>query len=74
MITSEYLTDKAIASGLKRGSMQIVDDCVEVACATCGEFLPHDLEFYYKDRDRLKSRCKVCWHETRHSRKHLREN
>ena len=62
----QYLTDRAIASGIKRKSMQIIDDCLEVKCACCGEFWPHTLEFYHKDRSRLKSKCKACWEDTKH--------
>lgn len=64
-----YLTDRAMNSGIKRGSMKLVDGFLEVRCPLCGEFLPHTSEFFYKDSkvdNSLKSRCIPCFVETRH--------
>lgn len=66
MITSEYLTPRAIASGLKRGYLLIVDDYLEKKCCCCKDYYPCDKEFFHVDRGRLKSKCKPCWHDTRH--------
>jgi len=72
MITSEYLTPRAIASGLKRGYLIIEDDELEKKCCLCREYFPVDKTFFHVDRKelkgkcKLKSKCKPCWHETRH--------
>ncbi len=66
MVTSEYLTPRAIASGLNRGFLIIEDDCLEKKCSICKEFFPADKEFYHLDRGKLKSRCKPCWQDTKH--------
>lgn len=71
MITSEFKSERAIKCGLLRGSMQIVDDELEVKCACCGEFLPCDLEFYHyqvKAEKKLSSWCKACYMDRRRQR------
>jgi hypothetical protein len=40
--------------------------CAVKRCLKCGEFLPADFEFYYKQTrspDGLNTVCKVCWYE-----------
>ena len=72
MITSEFKTANAIKNGLMRGSMQIVDDELEVKCSKCEEFLPCDLEFFHyqvKAIKKLSSWCKFCYMENRNSRR-----
>ena len=66
MITSEYLTPRAVASGLKRGYLTIIDGCLEKKCCRCSEYWPCTKEFFDTDRGKWKSRCKCCWFETRH--------
>jgi len=66
MITSEYLTPRAIASGLNRGYLIIIDDVLEKKCCCCGEYWICTKEFFHTDRGKWKSKCKACWHETRH--------
>ena len=68
MITSKYKSERAIRNGLKRGSMQVVDDYLEVKCSCCNDFFPCDLEFFhYLDRKnhKLNSRCKACYVDNR---------
>jgi len=66
-----YLTNNAIINGIKRGTMRIAYDCLEVKCSMCGELLPHTKEFFHANGKRnemeiLKTRCKACCFETRH--------
>lgn len=66
---SEHFTPRTIRCGLNRGFMQIIDDTLEKKCSFCGEFFPCDLEFFHSDgkNGMLKSKCKPCWEETKHS-------
>ena len=70
-LNSNYLTGRAIISGLKRGDMQIIDECLEKQCPCCNEFSPYDLEFFHSNgKDgKLKSKCKACYEEERNPRK-----
>lgn len=66
MITNQFLTTWSISNGLKTGYLIIVDDFIEKKCSCCDGYFPCDKEFWHADRGRLKSRCKPCWHDTRH--------
>lgn len=66
---SEFLTDLAIVNGLKRGYLKIIDDELNKKCSCCLDYFPCDLDFFHSDgkNGKLKSKCKPCWEETKHS-------
>lgn len=67
VLTDAYLSDRAVNSGIKRGSMRISEGFLEIICPLCREFFPHTLEFFHKDgKGRLKTKCKPCCYEKRH--------
>ena len=65
----EFLTDRAVSSGIKRGSIIINEGVLEVKCTMYGDFWPRTPEFFYRDskvNNTLKSRCIDCFTQTKH--------
>ena len=65
----DFLTDSFIERGIKRKYLKIIDDELNKRCSLCLEYFPFNLEFFHSDgkNGKLKSRCKPCCFETKHS-------
>lgn len=74
VITSKFLSNSSIVNGLKTGHLIVEDGELEKLCACCNDYWPCTKEFWHLDRGRFKSRCKCCWHETRHIPKNQMSN